>query len=82
MTNNDFAKEFQNLAEEIKQDETWRRNYMQSLLRDQDKIDHARFEEKIEMVKNGLINNIPLDAIMIMSKLSKEEIENIRLQIQ
>jgi len=45
-------------------------------------IGQGRFEEKIERVKNGLINNIPLDAIMVMSKLSKEEIENIRLQIQ
>jgi len=59
---------------------------MQSLLRDQDNIDHGfeqGLEQKtIETVKNGLTNNVPLDMIMVMSGLSKKEIEEIRQKIQ
>jgi len=62
---------------------------MQSLLRDQDTleqgiergieqgIEQGRFEEKIEMAKNGLENNIPIGTISVMTGLSIEEVSEI-----
>ena len=38
----------------------------------------GREEERIDIVKNGLENNIPIETISIMTGVSIEEIETIR----
>jgi len=58
---------------------------MQSLLRDQDMlergiergIEQGASEKEIEIAKNGLENNIPIETISVMTGLSIEEIEKL-----
>ena len=45
-------------------------------------IEQGQLDKAMEVAKNGLLNNVPLDIIMIMSGLSKEEIEGIKSKIQ
>jgi len=59
---------------------------MQSLLRDQDTlergieqgIEQGRFEEKIEMAKNMLLDDVPLETISKYTSLSIAELEELR----
>ena len=46
-SDNEFVKLFQDEAEEIKENETWRESYMQSLLREMDRYDEA-YENGLE----------------------------------
>jgi len=41
-------------------------------------LSRTKLDKAIDMVKNGFINNVPLDFIMIMSGLDEEEIELIK----
>ena len=46
-SDNEFVKSFQHEAEGIKENETWRESYMQSLLREMDRYDEA-YENGLE----------------------------------
>jgi len=88
-SNNSFVKKFEKFAEEVKADETWRKRYMQSLLRDQDKFDagvergieqgreQGEHKKAIEIAKNGLANNIPIETISLMTGFKVSELEKI-----
>ena len=69
------------MAAEVKADEIWRSVYMQSLLKEQDNIDKGRSLEKIEMAKNGLKNNIPLETIAIITGLTIIQIESLENEL-
>ena len=78
VSSNEFVKEFQDMAEEIKTDEIWRSAYMQSLLREQDKWDEAQEEKAIEVAKKLLKRGLsPID-IAEDSGLSFEVIEQLQ----
>jgi len=55
---------------------------MQSLLRDQDTlergIEQGASEKEIEIAKNGLENNVPIETISVMTGLSIEEIKKLK----
>ena len=81
ISSNEFVKEFQEMAEEIKADEIWRSVYMQSLLKEQDKYDKAQEDKAIEIAKSMLADNFPFDIIAKYSGLSIEIIESLKNEL-
>ena len=81
-SDNDFVKQFQIEAEEIKTSETWKEIYMQSLLREQDIRDEGfekgREVEKIEMAKKLLLSGISIEIIAETSGLTTEMIASLQ----
>ena len=88
-SDNSFVKELENIADEIKNDEIWRETYMQSLLREQDTFDRGvehgiklgielvRFKKAIEIAKNLLQANIPVDEVAAYVELPPEEVASL-----
>jgi len=85
-SDNSFVKRFEAFAEEVKADETWRKRYMQSLLRDQDKFDagveRGIEQGKIEIVRNLLATNVSKEIIANASGLTLEEVEALAKEIE
>ena len=60
--------------EAVKNDESMEVEFMTLLERDREKIEEGREEERIEIAKEMLKDNEPLEKIIKYSKLTKEEI--------
>jgi len=104
-----FVQKFEAFAEEIKADETWRKSYMQTELRMQEKIEagiesgikeavekaveeavekaveeaiveEAR-KEKLEIAKEMLSDDVPLETISKYTKLSIDAIEKLKSEM-
>jgi len=75
---NIFVEKFEKFAEEIKADETWRKSYMQTAVRIQDKIDAGIERGKIEMAKKLLESGVSIKIIANSSGLSLEEIHKLK----
>ena len=66
-TDNIFAQKFEMRAKEIKANETWRKNMMQTMLREQDLIDRGiregAHQKAIESAKKLIKRGYPLEDI-------------------
>jgi len=80
-SDNLFVKKLETVAEEIKADEMWREAYMQSLLRERDTFNQGKDERTIEIIEAGLINNVSIETISLLTSLSIEEIEALRKEL-
>ena len=89
MKENEDIKEAKNELERISQDETLRRQLLKAKIARMDAIQREKDaredgiaegekKEKIEIAKNLLKENIPLEIIMKATGLTEEEIEKIR----
>jgi len=72
-----FVQKFEKSAEEIKADETWRKSYMQTEVRIQDKID-ARLEK---VAKSLLTSDMPVEDVAKHSGLSIDVIERLKSEV-
>ena len=85
MTDNQFAQQFETAAEKIKATEAFRRDFMQSALRDYEMKEQAREEgrqverEKAEAEKVEIVNKMLNDGISveIISKYTNFSISKI-----
>jgi len=86
----EFVKEFERATEEIKEDEIWRAEYMQSLLREQEKfecawndgmqqgIQQGVEQRNLEIAKKMILRGDDIADITELSGLSKEEILELK----
>jgi len=69
-------------SEEIKADEIWRAEYMQSLLREQERedaaFDRGETSKAIKIAKNLLKLETPIEKIAIATGISIEEIKKLK----
>jgi len=70
----DLVKHIHEKVEKVKNDESMEVELMTLLERDREKIEEGREEERIEIAKEMLKDNEPLEKIIKYSKLTKEEI--------
>jgi len=81
-SDNPFIKELETEVMRIKSNSVWRKQYMRQYLRDKVNrnltLKEGRSEEKIEIIKTGLTNNIPTETLALLTKLSLEEIEDLK----
>ena len=70
----DLVKHIHQRVEEVKKDASMEVEFMTLLERDREKIEEGREEERIEIAKEMLKDNEPLEKIIKYSKLTKEEI--------
>ena len=84
-SDNPFVQKFEKFAEEIKADESWRKVYMQTEVRMQDKFDagmEAGMEkERLEIAKSLLRTNMSVDEIANHSGLSLDVLEKLKSEM-
>jgi len=85
VSDNPFIKELEKEVMRVKSNGEWRRQYMRTYLRDRANWklakDEGKDEKAIEVVENGLKNNISVETISIMTGLSIQEIEKLKEKI-
>ena len=81
-SDNPFIKKIEAAAEEIKADEIWRGKRMQSLVREQYRHDEAiakgRAEERVEIARNLLNLNLPIEQVVTATNLTFEAVEALQ----
>ena len=76
-----FIQELNEQMEQIKKDEKWQVEYMQSHLRDQDLIEKGEEKKAIEIAKNAILKGISDDVIAEISGLNLKVVENLHDEI-
>lgn len=74
-----LVKKIHKRVVEVKNDASVKVKFMTLLERDREKLEEGRMEEKINLAKEMLKDNEPIEKIMKYTKLSKEEILKIKI---
>lgn len=80
-TNNDFINKIDKLVKRAIAHNEWRTEYMTLLMRDKEKKEEGRLEERKEIVLNMLLNDMTPHAISKCTKIPLEEVKKIQLEV-
>jgi len=80
-SDNLFVKKLETVAEEIKEDESWRDAYMQSLLKERDIFKRGVEQERIKVVKNLLSMGLSVEDVSEGMELSLKEVAELKRKL-
>ncbi len=81
----EFVQRLEQKIQQVKENKEWRVEYMTLLMREQEialeSFENGMHQRNLEMAKEMLLDNEPIERIMKYTKLSKEEIETMKKQL-